>query len=114
MHPLPCPSELVPEELTAALREDRRTAGETCARYYWLLLAEGHLSRRLVTSMLRMIAALLPARRLGNAERQQSRAPKSSSGGSASGERGRLEAGNKARKVPQGPERAAMPPKTGL
>jgi hypothetical protein len=28
------------------------------ARYYWLLLAEGHLSRRLFGSMLRMIATL--------------------------------------------------------
>jgi hypothetical protein len=28
------------------------------ARYYWLLLAEGHLSRRLFASMLRMIALL--------------------------------------------------------
>jgi hypothetical protein len=28
------------------------------ARYYWLLLAEGHLNRRLFGSMLRMIAAL--------------------------------------------------------
>jgi hypothetical protein len=28
------------------------------ARYYWLLLAEGHLSGRLFGSMLRMIAAL--------------------------------------------------------
>ncbi len=28
------------------------------ARYYWLLLAEGHLSRRLFGSMLRRIAAL--------------------------------------------------------
>ncbi len=28
------------------------------ARYYWLLLAEGHLSRRLFSNMLRMIAAL--------------------------------------------------------
>ena len=28
------------------------------ARYYWLLLAEGHLSRRLFGSMLRMVAAL--------------------------------------------------------
>jgi hypothetical protein len=27
------------------------------ARYYWLLLAEGHLRRRLFGSMLRMIAA---------------------------------------------------------
>ncbi len=28
------------------------------ARYYWLLLAEGHLRRRLFASMLRMIAVL--------------------------------------------------------
>ena len=28
------------------------------ARYYWLLLAAGHLSRRLFGSMLRMTAAL--------------------------------------------------------
>ncbi len=28
------------------------------ARYYWLLLAEGHLSWRLFSSMLRLIAAL--------------------------------------------------------
>jgi hypothetical protein len=28
------------------------------ARYYWLLLAEGHLTRRLFGSMVRRIAAL--------------------------------------------------------
>ena len=28
------------------------------ARYYWMLLAEGHLNRRLFGSMLRMIAGL--------------------------------------------------------
>ena len=28
------------------------------ARYYWLLLAEGHLSRRLFAGMLRIMAAL--------------------------------------------------------
>ena len=28
------------------------------ARYYWLLLAEGHLTRRLFAGMLRKIAAL--------------------------------------------------------
>jgi hypothetical protein len=28
------------------------------ARYYWLLLAEGHLTRRLFPSILRKIAAL--------------------------------------------------------
>jgi hypothetical protein len=27
-------------------------------RYYWLLLAEGHLTRQRLSSMLRMIAAL--------------------------------------------------------
>ncbi|MFZ0244619.1 hypothetical protein [Candidatus Binatus sp.] len=32
------------------------------ARYYWLLLAEGHVTRRLFAGMLRKIAALpLPA-----------------------------------------------------
>jgi hypothetical protein len=30
------------------------------ARYYWLLLAEGQLTRRLFGSMLRGVAALLP------------------------------------------------------
>ena len=30
------------------------------ARYYWLLLAESHLTRRLFASMLRRIAALPP------------------------------------------------------
>jgi hypothetical protein len=29
------------------------------ARYYWLLLAEGHLTRRLFRSMLRRMEALL-------------------------------------------------------
>jgi len=28
------------------------------ARYYWLLFAEGHLTRKLFASMLRMMAAL--------------------------------------------------------
>jgi hypothetical protein len=31
------------------------------ARYYWLLLAEGHLTRRLFAGMLRKIALLSPA-----------------------------------------------------
>jgi hypothetical protein len=49
--------ELVAHELAAATGEDGRSAGEAC-RYYWLLLADGHLSRRLFGSMLRMIMAL--------------------------------------------------------
>ena len=41
-------------------RRDRRTAGPALrdARYYWLLLAEGHLTRQRFGSMLRRIAAL--------------------------------------------------------
>ncbi len=46
--------ELVADELAAVLREDRRTVGETCARYYWLLLAEGHLTRERFGSMLKI------------------------------------------------------------
>jgi|SRR3989475_2051084 len=49
--------ELVADELAAAAGEDGRSAGETCALLL-ALLAEGHLSRRLFGSMLRMIAAL--------------------------------------------------------
>ena len=49
--------ELVPDELAAAVGE---TGGRLVkhARYYWLLLAEGHLTRRLFASMLRTISAL--------------------------------------------------------
>ena len=39
------------------------------ARYYWLLLAEGHLSRRLFSSMLRTISGTAAARRLATQER---------------------------------------------
>ena len=51
--------ELVTDELAGATGEDGRSAGPALrdARCYWLLLAEGHLSRRLFRSMLRMIAA---------------------------------------------------------
>jgi len=48
---------LVLDQLAAAAGENGRSAGER-ARYYWLLLAEGHLSRRLFGSMLRRIGAL--------------------------------------------------------
>jgi hypothetical protein len=46
--------------LTSLLQPLVKTGGRLVkhARYYWLLLAEGHLSRRLFGSMLRMIAAL--------------------------------------------------------
>jgi hypothetical protein len=52
--------ELVADEFAAALGEERRTAGPALrdARYYWLLLAEGHLTRGCFGSMLRRIAAL--------------------------------------------------------
>ena len=49
--------QLVADELAAAIGEDVKHA-----RYYWLLLAESHLTRRLFGSMVRRIAALpLPA-----------------------------------------------------
>ena len=46
--------------LTSLQQRLVRTGGRLVkhARYYWLLLAEGHLSRKLFGSMLRMIAAL--------------------------------------------------------
>jgi len=52
--------ELVADEFAAALGEERRTAAPALrdARYYWLLLAEGHLTRGCFGSMLRRIAAL--------------------------------------------------------
>jgi hypothetical protein len=52
--------ELVADEFTAKTGEDGRTVKH--ARYYWLLLAESHLTRRLFGSMVRRIAVLsLPA-----------------------------------------------------
>jgi hypothetical protein len=48
---------LVANQLAAATGENRRT-GIKHARYYWLLLAESHLSRQLFAGMLRKIAAL--------------------------------------------------------
>jgi hypothetical protein len=46
--------------LTSLQQRLVKTGGQLVkhGRYYWLLLAEGHLSRRLFGSMLRMIAAL--------------------------------------------------------
>jgi hypothetical protein len=48
---------MVADEFAAAVV---KTGGRLVkyARYYWLLLAEGHLSRRLFGNMLRMIAEL--------------------------------------------------------
>jgi hypothetical protein len=48
--------KLVVDELAAAIGEDGWPINH--ARYYWLLLAESHLTRRLFGSMLRRIAAL--------------------------------------------------------
>jgi hypothetical protein len=47
--------------LTSLLRRLVKTGGRLIqhARYYWLLLAEGHLARGLFAGMLRKIAALL-------------------------------------------------------
>jgi hypothetical protein len=51
------PRQLVTDQLAAAAGEDRRQADQI-ARYYWLLLAEGHLTRRLFGGMLGKGAAL--------------------------------------------------------
>ena len=48
---------LVVDQPAAASRQDRRALGEH-ARYYWLLLAESHLTRRLFGAMLQRIWAL--------------------------------------------------------
>jgi hypothetical protein len=50
--------DLIADELAEAVGEDGRTAGQARARYYWLLLAKGHLHRRLFGQMLRRISAL--------------------------------------------------------
>src|SRR5450759_1140317 len=49
--------ELVADESAATAGQDRRTASEH-ARYYWLLLAEKHLTRRRFGAMLGRIALL--------------------------------------------------------
>jgi hypothetical protein len=48
---------LVADELAAGVGEDRWATGEARA-YYWLLLAEGHLTQRLFGNIVRRIAAL--------------------------------------------------------
>lgn len=48
---------LVVDELAAAARDGWRATGQA-RRYYWLLLAEGHLHRHLFGQMLRRIYAL--------------------------------------------------------
>jgi hypothetical protein len=54
------PKKIDAWSLTSLQQRLVRTGGRLVkhAGYYWLLLAEGHLSRRLFGSMLRMIAAL--------------------------------------------------------
>jgi hypothetical protein len=47
---------VVPDQFAAAIGQDGRLVKH--ARYYWLLLAEGHLHRRLFGQMLRRIDAL--------------------------------------------------------
>jgi len=48
---------LVADQPAAAVGENRRTTIKH-ARYYWLLLAESHLTRRLFADMLAKIAML--------------------------------------------------------
>src|SRR5208282_1370328 len=48
---------LVADQLATAVGENRRTTHQH-ARYYWLLLAESHLTRRLFAGMLAKIALL--------------------------------------------------------
>lgn len=48
--------ELVADEFAAAVGQDGRLIKR--ARYFWLLLTEGHLTRRLFGAMVRRIAAL--------------------------------------------------------
>ena len=57
---LALPKKIGSWSLTSLQQRLVKTGGRLVkhARYYWLLLADGHLSRRLFASMLRMIAAL--------------------------------------------------------
>jgi DDE family transposase len=57
---LALPSRVEGWSLTSLQQRLVKTGGRLVrhARYYWLLLAEGHLSRRLFGSMLRRIATL--------------------------------------------------------
>jgi hypothetical protein len=81
------------------------------ARYYWLLLAEGHLSRRLFSSMLRMIAAL-PLRTVNEPGQKANERSEAIKRGSVSGEadwgRAKPHSGCAER-----PKRAALPPHRG-
>ena len=57
---LPLPKEIGNWSLTSLQQQLMKTGGRLIkhARYYWLLLAESHLTRRLFTGMLRKIATL--------------------------------------------------------
>jgi hypothetical protein len=58
--PLVLPARIGNWSLTSLQQRLVKTGGRLIkhARYYWLLLAEGHLTRRLFAGMLRKIAAL--------------------------------------------------------
>ena len=61
MLPVPfCPLHILRETTGAALHKHPATGGRLIrhARYYWLILAESHLTRRLFGSMVRRIGAL--------------------------------------------------------
>jgi len=57
---LALPAPIVKWSLTSLQQRLVKSGGRLIkhARYYWLLLAEGHLTRRLFAGMLRKIAAL--------------------------------------------------------
>ena len=57
--------ELVADELAASVDENRRAAGQACP-LLWLLLAEGHLNRKLFAEMLGRIWALRARRVTGD------------------------------------------------
>ena len=79
------------------------------ARYYWLLLAEGHLSRRMFGSMLRMIAAL-PLRTGRDPGPRPNRTLRSQPGGIGVSNGAGLEAASNPRELTEGPKGTAIPP----
>ena len=54
----PIPAGITDRATRQGLRSIRSRVPRVLARYYWLLLAEGHLNRRLFGDMLRRIWAL--------------------------------------------------------
>ncbi len=82
------------------------------ARHHWLLLAEGHLNRRLFGSLLGLIVAL-PQRGGWENVRESNLAAQKSSRGDKCHQGSRLEVGNRPDKAAERPKRAVMPLKRG-